>query len=53
MYIRWTGGGGFVLCPNNKVVEDFRVEMGVQKGVLKFREKLDIDVLVSFNICFQ
>ena len=41
------------MCTNIKVVEDFRVDVGVQKGVLKFREKLDIDVLVSSNLRFQ
>jgi hypothetical protein len=37
------------VCTSRKITESFQVKVDVQKGALKFKENLTIDVLVSCN----
>lgn len=39
-----------LLCTFKKAIEDFELKVDVQKGPLRFREKLTMDVLVSSSL---
>ena len=42
-----------LVCIFKKAIRNFEVKVNVQKGALRFEEKNDIDVLVSFNSHFH